>query len=248
MATTTNFSWATPDDTANVKDGAAAIRSLGTAVDTTVATMVPKTVVDAKGDIIAATAADTVARLAVGANGTVLTADSSTGTGLKWATAGGGLTLLSTTSFTGTGVSVTNISQSYHKLFVVIENIVLSGNGAVSLYLNNYAGTFTYNNITKNAFQTARVAYGSMQLFDPVYNEYSTNNVCAFTIDNYTSTTAFKPIIQYGIYELDDNPPPAVFSGTIKYGAYTSNSAVTRIDFEGAGWTYSGGTIKVYGG
>ena len=46
-------------------------------------------VVDAKGDIIAATAADTVARLAVGANDTVLTADSSEATGLKWATAGG---------------------------------------------------------------------------------------------------------------------------------------------------------------
>lgn len=45
------------------------------------------TIVDAKGDIIAATAADTPARLAVGANDTVLTADSSTATGLKWAAA-----------------------------------------------------------------------------------------------------------------------------------------------------------------
>lgn len=44
-------------------------------------------IVDAKGDIIAATAADTVSRLAVGANDTVLTADSSTATGLKWAAA-----------------------------------------------------------------------------------------------------------------------------------------------------------------
>jgi hypothetical protein len=41
-------------------------------------------IVDAKGDLIAATAADTPARLAVGANNTVLTADSSTATGLKW--------------------------------------------------------------------------------------------------------------------------------------------------------------------
>ena len=36
MATTTNYSWTTPDDTGLVKDGAAAIRSLGTAIDTTV--------------------------------------------------------------------------------------------------------------------------------------------------------------------------------------------------------------------
>jgi hypothetical protein len=45
------------------------------------------TIVDAKGDLIAATAADTPARLAVGANDTVLTADSAEATGLKWATA-----------------------------------------------------------------------------------------------------------------------------------------------------------------
>ena len=91
MATTTNYSWTTPDDTALVKDGAAAIRSLGTAIDTTVfnnaSAAIVKTIVDAKGDIIAATAADTVSRLAVGANDTVLTADSTAATGLKWAAA-----------------------------------------------------------------------------------------------------------------------------------------------------------------
>ncbi len=45
------------------------------------------TIVDAKGDLIAATAADTVSRLAVGGNGTVLTADSAEATGIKWAAA-----------------------------------------------------------------------------------------------------------------------------------------------------------------
>ena len=34
MATTTNYGWTTPDDTALVKDGASAIRSLGTSIDT----------------------------------------------------------------------------------------------------------------------------------------------------------------------------------------------------------------------
>ena len=34
MATTTNFGWETPDDTDLVKDGAAAIRTLGQAIDT----------------------------------------------------------------------------------------------------------------------------------------------------------------------------------------------------------------------
>ena len=47
---------------------------------------IAKTIVDAKGDIIAGTAADTVDRLGVGSNNQVLTADSTTATGLKWAT------------------------------------------------------------------------------------------------------------------------------------------------------------------
>lgn len=45
---------------------------------------IAKAIVDAKGDIIAATADDTVARLAVGANGTHLAADSSQSSGLAW--------------------------------------------------------------------------------------------------------------------------------------------------------------------
>lgn len=48
---------------------------------------IPATIVDAKGDLIAATAADTVARVAVGTNGQVLTADSAQATGIKWAAA-----------------------------------------------------------------------------------------------------------------------------------------------------------------
>jgi hypothetical protein len=48
------------------------------------------TAIDAKGDLVVGTGADTFSKLTVGANDTVLTADSTTATGLKWATAGGG--------------------------------------------------------------------------------------------------------------------------------------------------------------
>jgi hypothetical protein len=47
-------------------------------------------IVDAKGDLIVATAADTLARLAVGSNGQVLTVDSAEATGVKWVTPSGG--------------------------------------------------------------------------------------------------------------------------------------------------------------
>jgi hypothetical protein len=52
---------------------------------------IPATIVDAKGDLIVATAADTVARRAVGTNGQVLTADSAETDGVKWATPASGL-------------------------------------------------------------------------------------------------------------------------------------------------------------
>jgi hypothetical protein len=113
MATTSAFGWETPDDTDLVKDGAAAIRTLGSSIDTSMAELkggttgqvlsktsntdmdftwvaqddsnaIQNAIVDAKGDLIAASAADTPARLAVGNNGETLVADSSTSTGLRW--------------------------------------------------------------------------------------------------------------------------------------------------------------------
>jgi hypothetical protein len=84
MATSPIYGWLEPDNSDLVKNGALAIRTLGNAIDTTMATMTPKSIVDAKGDLIAASAADTPARLAVGANGETLVADSSTSTGLRY--------------------------------------------------------------------------------------------------------------------------------------------------------------------
>ena len=115
MPTTSNFGWTTPADTDLVKDGAAAIRTLGNGIDTSFldlkggttgqvlskasntdldytwvttddANAIQNAIVDAKGDLIAASAADTPARLAVGTNGQYLKADSTAATGLAWAT------------------------------------------------------------------------------------------------------------------------------------------------------------------
>ena len=54
-------------------------------LETSVANIATDTTFDAKGDLIGGTGADTATRLAVGANSTVLMADSAETTGLKWA-------------------------------------------------------------------------------------------------------------------------------------------------------------------
>lgn len=50
MATTTNFGWSTPDDTAYVKDGASAMRTLGSSIDTSM------------GDLLGGTAGQILAK------------------------------------------------------------------------------------------------------------------------------------------------------------------------------------------
>ena len=73
------------------------------------------TAIDAKGDLVAGTGADAFARLGVGANGTLLTADSSEATGLKWAApAGGGkvLQVVSATTTTRTQTTSTSFTDT----------------------------------------------------------------------------------------------------------------------------------------
>jgi hypothetical protein len=59
-------------------------------LEVTLDSKIPKSLVDAKGDLIAATANDTPARVAIGADGTFLKADSTAAAGVSWDTPAGG--------------------------------------------------------------------------------------------------------------------------------------------------------------
>jgi hypothetical protein len=70
MANTTNYNWETPDDTDLVKDGAAAIRTLGNSIDTTTKALNPETTL---GDIAYRSAtSNTNTRLPIGSSGQIL--------------------------------------------------------------------------------------------------------------------------------------------------------------------------------
>jgi hypothetical protein len=95
------------------------------------------TAIDAKGDLIAGTGADAFSRLAVGANNTVLTADSTTATGLKWAAAAGGGKVLQVVNFTN---SVQADSTSTSQTTVITATITPSATTSKILVLSNIAG------------------------------------------------------------------------------------------------------------
>lgn len=176
MATTSNFGWETPDDTDYVKDGAAAMRTLGNAIDTSMADLkggttgqvlskatntdmdfvwvplddsdaIQNSIIDAKGDLIAGSAADTPVRVAVGSNGQVLTADSTATAGVKWAASVGGLNVAQIA--TGSLTSGTKLQITGLSDYDFIEfriNGVLFGTADDNL-------KFTLNNATASDYE-----------------------------------------------------------------------------------------------
>ena len=212
MATTTNYSWSTPDDTALVKDGASAIRTLGTAIDTTVfnnaSAGIVKTIVDAKGDLIAATAADTVARLGVGTNGQLLAANSSTATGLEWQSiSGGGMTLIQETVISAaSAVDFNSIPGTYKQLMLIWSGIRHSaGSTDFGLRFNsssssNYhaSGIGGYGSTLAVDAETANSLFINPGVGGYVFGQNSTGSSlstdCAgvIVIDNYASSTKTK--------------------------------------------------------
>jgi hypothetical protein len=236
MATTTNYGWTTPDDTALVKDGASAIRTLGSSVDTSVKALSPGTTA---GDIDYYTAATTKARVAIGTNGQVLT---SNGSVPSWATPlSGSLTLLSTTTLSGTATLVSSISQSYKSLYVLINNPYM--NSGTSIQIKPNSTTSVYGRVVGGG-ATAWSAPNAIEIDGNVATTSSAaNQNIALHILDYTNATYGKPWMIWG--NVANNGTSAGFGA----GIHTSASAITSLQFvtKNGTSTFSGGEVRIYG-
>lgn len=274
--TTTNFGWDIPQSTDLVKDGATAIAALGQDIDTALVDLkggttgqvlakasgsdldfswvaqddsnaIQNAIVDAKGDLIAATANDTPARLAVGANGTVLTADSAEATGLKWATpaaAAGGLTLIKTQTI-GSAVSSVTVtdafSATYDNYLITVNSGVGSVDGNCQLILGGTTSGYYMGGYYLGTTSSTLVGF-------------NTNNG-SYWSGTYYSTTAHSGHINLQNPFLAKNTTfNSILIGAstanyfANYTGYLNNTtSYTAFTLTPGGGTITGGTIRVYG-
>jgi hypothetical protein len=279
--TTTNFGWDIPQSTDLVKDGATAIAALGQDIDTsmnglrggTTGQVLSKTsgtdmaftwvaqddsnaiqnaIVDAKGDLIAATANDTPARLAVGTNGQVLTADSTAGTGLAWATpSAGGMTLLQTLSLSGVAtVTSSTIASTYTNLLFVVKGVSFPGgtNASLGMRFNGDTGS----NYTQRGFYTqGSSAYADENLnvaqhsvLDAATFSGSVRGQAAIDVYRYTDTGGVVSVLNG--YGGINGPTVRSYSKTNYYNGSSAISSVTFFYIQGGG-NWDSGTIYIYG-
>jgi hypothetical protein len=276
--TTTNFGWDIPQSTDLVKDGATAIAALGQDIDTALIDLKggttgqvlskasgtdldyswvaidPLLILDAKGDLITATAADTPARLAVGANGTILTADSTTATGLKWnAASSAAMTLISRQSFSSVASTTTTFdgvfSSTYKSYQIVIEKIsaATSGDdlhlqfrfsGPTTRVTGYYGNTLTTNYSTSTLTNTAM--NNASQFLLSLRTGGSTNDQGSGTIFvAQVSGTSSSPNVVSSFVEPSDFSSAQMLGGVVAetYTGFLLKSSSSNIT----------GTVAVYG-
>jgi hypothetical protein len=212
------------------------------------------TAIDAKGDLVAGTGADAFSRIGVGANNTVLTADSAEATGLKWATpaaSGASWSLLGSVA-TNTGTSVTLSSLSgYDKLHFMVAGLSFAANaGSLKMQFNGDTGTNYVNvgfyNYIANTYATA--SQGTS------VNNQSLTYIYMADVFNAASTQS-GGVLMTGCNGSGFKQFQNVFSGEgngstnqFLLGIYKGTSVISSVTLSSTtGATFDAGTLYVYG-
>ena len=164
------------------------------------------------------------------------------------ASSGGGMTQLGTpTTLSGSTTSITGIDQTYKNLYVIATGVSVSatadayvavkpnGSGSICSVLNLYG---TGGTVNSQAVATGNISYS--------YNNWilnNTNNALVLTIDNYASTTNYKPYVNRGQYINNSGTTESVNGA----GNILTNTAITSLQFTVNTSSFNGGTVTVYG-
>lgn len=196
----------------------------------------------AKGDLVVGTTTNDSGILAVGANNTVLTADSSTATGLKWATvSSGGMTELATGSFSSTTTTISSISTSYKNLVVVIRD-VKNATGADSLRMR-FNNNSTSNYGSRSFTDASAEAAASSSSFNLQFHGNEIDSLIYIEIPDYANTSTFK---MHRTLNMGNYPANVLMQHT--WGLLKDTSAVTQLNFFwDSGYTFNAGTYILYG-
>jgi len=235
MATTTNYGWTTPDDTALVKDGASAIRTLGSSVDTTTKALNPSTTL---GDIeYRSSTANTNTRLGIGTSGQYLTV--SGGVPAWGDVSAGSYTLLSTTTLSGTSTTISSISGAYQDLVIIINNPFTNTGGQLRVNPNSTDTISEHSRLVNGAASASTQISSSGG--DALPTTSTPANTFCLQIFNYAQTVNGKNFIWVG----EGAPNATVFGG----GVIRTTSAISSLQFttQTGTPTFSGGTVLIYG-
>jgi len=257
MATTTNYGWTTPDDTALVKDGASAIRTLGTSIDTTTKNLNPSTTL---GDIeYRSSTSNTNTRLGIGSTGNVLTVS---GGVPAWVAPGGGISTWTVLNSGGTSLSgaqtitVSGITGQ-KEILVILEGASSTSDGTqIQIRPNADSGT-NYTNYGFQYHSPSTYSSANGQGFADQGFSASTEIRIGVMSDNAASviygachietanTTGWKKFTATG------GGTTAAGTGQRNYatqGIWEAAAEVTSIQIRCAGGTLDAGLVYVLGG
>lgn len=213
-----------------------------------------------KGDLY--TFSTTDARLAIGANNTVLTADSNEATGMKWAAAGGAITSWSLLNSGGTNLTAAakiTVSFSAQKQLYILYLNASSASASSEFKLRpndvstadyTYGGFNLYLNSDATTTRDSSYGLGSFSGGDGIYcstmaSVAGSRTDGAVLIDS-ADTTGWKLFRStWGNYNGGNGQNPT--DGFIE-GLFETSSAITSISFNSSIGNFDTGTIYVFGG